>query len=275
MNYVETYSEACGVRSFGGRARGLARHTALSVLAPFSRPAKTPVLRLLYCHHVFDDERAGFAAALDYLMSIGDFLNTKDVLRVVSGERRLTRHAFHMSFDDGLKNIVTNALPILRERAIPAIMFVATEVTTDPARFPHLQRFQDTAPAFEHATWADLELARAQGFEVGSHTATHARLSEISGSEQRLEDEIAGSKHMLQRMLGTSDYIAWPYGTRADVDDRAIAMIEKAGYEACFGAFRGQIVHAVTDRFRIPRHHFEPHWPLSHIRYFALGAGER
>lgn len=275
MNGVENFRDARGRSALKGRIRRGARHGLLSLLGRWSRPSSIPALRLLYCHSVFDDQRAGFAAAIDDLMHVGDFIGTKDVLGVLSGERVLTRHAFHMSFDDGQKNIVSNALPILRERAIPAILFVSTSVITNPAAFPHLQRLQFDSPGkYEHAGWSDLQRACADGFEVGSHTKTHARLSEISAFAPQMEDEIAGSKRELERRLGRCDYISWPYGGRADIDDLSLSAIERAGYHACFGAYRGRIVPGVTSRFNIPRHHFEPHWPLSHIRYFAHGAGE-
>jgi hypothetical protein len=89
-----------------------------------------------------------------------------------------------------------------------------------------------------------------------------------------MHEAIVCSKVEIERILGRCDYIAWPYGGLADIDEVSLSAIQKAGYHACFGAFRGQIIPGVTNRFKIPRHHFEPHWPLSHIRYFAHGAGE-
>ena len=90
-----------------------------------------------------------------------------------------------------------------------------------------------------------------------------------------MEDEIFGSKADIERQLGMPcPYISWPYGRLSDADDRSLAMVREAGYEACFGAWRGQVLPGHTDQFSIPRHHFEPQWPLSHVRYFASGARE-
>ena len=44
-----------------------------------------------------------------------------------------------------------------------------------------------------------------------------------------------------------------------------------AGYEALFRAYRGDVSPARIDRWSIPRNHFEPYWPLAHVRYFARG----
>ncbi len=274
-DYARLYPEARGYLSFRDRLRSIVRHGVLSVIGPLSWPSPTPSLRLLYCHHVFDDERAGFETAVDALMGIGEFISTSDVLDVIAGKRALTRHAFHISFDDGFQNILTNALPFLRARNIPRLMFVATRIIDDPSAFPHLQRlYPPGRKKVRHASWAELEEAHAQGLEIGSHARSHPYLSRISPSDRELEDEVMGSQDELQRRFGKCEYFSWPYGGLVDVDQKSLATVERAGYRACFGAFRGQVVPGVTDRFRIPRHHFEPNWPLSHVRYFAQGGSE-
>ena len=91
-----------------------------------------------------------------------------------------------------------------------------------------------------------------------------------------MHDEILGSKHDLENKLGIScDYISWPYGRLSDSNESALAFIKTSGFHACFSAVRGKLIPGKTDAFAIPRHHFEPHWPLSHIKYFALGGMER
>ncbi len=274
-DYARLYPEARGYLSFRDRLRGIARHGILSVIGPLSRPSPVPALRLLYCHHVFDDERARFESTIDALMGIGEFISTADVLDVIAGKRALTRHAFHISFDDGFQNILANALPALRARSIPSLMFVATRIIDDPSAFPHLQRlYPPGRKKVRHASWAELEDAHGQGLEIGSHARSHPYLSRISPSDRELEDEVMGSREDLRRRFGACDYFSWPYGGLVDVDRKSLAMVERAGYRACFGAFRGQVVPGATDRFRIPRHHFEPNWPLSHVRYFTQGGGE-
>ena len=66
-------------------------------------------------------------------------------------------------------------------------------------------------------------------------------------------------------------YISWPYGRITDVDKASLGMMKNAGYQACFGAFRGSVIPKATDMFSIPRSHFEVHWPISHVKYFARG----
>jgi peptidoglycan/xylan/chitin deacetylase (PgdA/CDA1 family) len=124
--------------------------------------------------------------------------------------------------------------------------------------------------------WDDLRQMSDDGFEIGSHTRTHRRLSEISGHPSLLRDEIEGSAKQIEDRLGVRcDYISWPYGQTRDADATSISMMKESGYRACFGAYRGSVIPAATSRYAIPRHHFELQWPLSHILYFAKGHWER
>ena len=246
---------------------------ARSLVADQSGP---PALRLLYCHYVFDDQRRDFATLIESLQRIGDFVRTDDVVDIIEGQRPVTRNLFHLSFDDGFRNVITNAFPILAERGISAIFFVPTAIISADggAAESYCRGTLKYSSTIELANWDDLARARAAGFDVGSHTRTHTRFKHISASSAAVEDEIAGSKADLEKHLGVGDYISWPYGRIGDADLPSLKAVERAGYRACFGAFRGKIVPNETDKYRIPRHHFEVQWPLRHVTYFARGAME-
>jgi len=109
------------------------------------------------------------------------------------------------------------------------------------------------------------------GFEVGSHTQSHARLADVS-DPARLELEITGSKRAIEKELGTEcRYFAWPFGRWRDVGEEAIDMVVSSGYHGCFGGYRGSVICGKTTPWRIPRHHLDASWPWAHIRYFACG----
>jgi len=120
--------------------------------------------------------------------------------------------------------------------------------------------------------WEDLQEISASGNDIGSHTRTHKRLSDISGDFKVLKNEIIGSKDEIELQLGIEcKYISWPYGRLTDKDKISIDMVQDAGYKACFGAYRGTIVPGETAVYSIPRHQVELHWPIAHIEYFARG----
>lgn len=251
--------------------RSFARSAALTALGYVSRPSPTPVLRLIYCHHVFDAHRIGFENHIVRLSKMGRFVSTETVISVLSGAAPIEQNLFHLSFDDGFKNVVTNALPVLIDYGIPAAFFVPTlqVQAADGSASPY------ATSEIEMATWDDLGRAAERGLEIGSHTRTHARFSDISDSPAAIEDEIYGSKADIEMNLGRPcRYISWPYGRVSDADTLSLQAVERAGYDACFGAFRGRVEPSVTNRFAIPRHHFEADWPASHVRFFANGGLE-
>ena len=236
-----------------------------------------PVLRLLYCHYVFDDQVRAFERILRELQRLGRFVTTAEALDVLHGRRALDGPAFHLSFDDGFANVASNAAPLMRRLGVPAAFFVPSAIVgADAARVrEYCLETTRYAAVVDVASWDQLRAMADAGFDIGSHTRTHARFSEMSASPERLRDELEGSKADIERELGgPCRYISWPYGQAGDADARSLGAVRRAGYEACFSASRGHVRSGVGDPWRVPRHHFEPQWPLSHVRHFALGARE-
>jgi peptidoglycan/xylan/chitin deacetylase (PgdA/CDA1 family) len=220
---------------------------------------------------VFDDQQKSFRNHIARLTKLGRFVSTDTVIDIVSGTVTVKENLFHISFDDGFKNVLTNALPVLNDYGVCAAFFVPTlqVQAADGSKNPY------ATSDIEMATWDDLGRAAEKGLEIGSHTRTHARFSDISNSPAAIEDEILGSKADIEENLGRPcRYISWPYGRLSDADPVSLQAVERAGYAACFGAYRGRVEPGSTDRFAIPRHHFEANWPVSHVRFFANGGLE-
>lgn len=122
-----------------------------------------------------------------------------------------------ITFDDGHRSVFDKALPVLERLGLKATVFVCTELVggvlpTDPS-----------APAL---SWSELrELAEA-GWEIGSHTATHARLTMLSDVELRAE--LRDSREHIESELGSvCSSLAYPYGL---VDRRVEEEAASAGY---------------------------------------------
>lgn len=268
--YATTSSEVVRPPS----ARGAIRDIALSLLAMIRRKPSSSFLRCLYCHYVFDDQLEQFSQVIELLKKCGTFVNTDTCVQMLQGKKAISGRYFHLSFDDGFRNNFTNALPVLKKHGVPAIFFVPTSLvsadrTTAQRYCSETTRYRAT---IEMIRWEELAETISQGFEIGSHTRTHCRLSSISVGSQVMREEIHGSKSDLEKNLGVEcKYISWPYGTLDDVDNSSLYAVRDAGYNACFGAFRGTIIPNKTNRFCIPRHHFEVEWPIQHIQYFAEG----
>jgi len=257
-----------------GRSRGFLRSATLHTLSLLDRSLGDRFLRCLYCHNVFDDQLERFERLLLHLKHQGTFIDTETCLQMLKGEKVIDNRYYHLSFDDGFRNNFINAFPILKKHHIPCIFFVPSsliDINWDKTKKYCLET-AGYKGVIETLKWEDLLEMVSSGYEIGSHTRTHSRLTTISNDPKLLEDAVLGSKKELEAHLGVEcRYISWPYGRLTDKDTISLEIIKRAGYRASFGAFRGLVIPQVTNIFSIPRHHFEVHWPLSHVEYFSRG----
>lgn len=168
-----------------------------------------------------------------------------DVVRWQRGELTLPSRAVAVTFDDGLRDVLTAAQPILAEYGIPATAFIAPGLLLGHA--PHAS-YRPTRPFL---TMAEVvELGRA-GFTIGSHALTHPILAELSADAA--DYELRQSRRMLEDACGAAvTLLAYPYGTRRTVSPREYELARAAGYEAAFLDMTAPLVVG-SDPFALPR----------------------
>jgi peptidoglycan/xylan/chitin deacetylase (PgdA/CDA1 family) len=87
--------------------------------------------------------------------------------------------------------------------------------------------------------------------EVGAHTRTHARLSNLSANAQK--QEIFDSKHRLEALLGHQiKSFSYPFGSRDDYNKASIKLTKEADFACACSNFQGY-VHRWSDPFQLPR----------------------
>lgn len=110
-------------------------------------PRRRGVLTILTYHRV-DDPGArpdlmpslvsanptAFAEQVDLLARAFDVVSLPDVLDALDRPERLPRRAVLITVDDGYRDFMTNAWPVLRAKGLPATLFVATAFANDPER---------------------------------------------------------------------------------------------------------------------------------------------
>lgn len=154
-----------------------------------------------------------------------------------------------ITFDDAYLSVQDRARPLLDEYGFPATVFVPTAFAgrDGPMAWPGIDQWLDGEHEAELApmNWDQLRALAQHGWEIGSHTHTHPRLSELGDGP--LAEELARSRTECERELGAPcESISYPYG---DHDPRVVEATRAAGYAA-----------ACTLPARI--HHAEPlRWP--------------
>jgi len=154
---------------------------------------------------------AAFEEQLDWLASQG--FQTVSLNDLVDSRRRhapLPDKAIILTFDDGKADALGIVLPALRKRGMRASFFVVTSLV---GRAGYL-------------TWDGVRALADAGMEIGSHTATHPRLPDLS--DERVQDELRESRLRLQAELHRPiEALAYPYNSvRARIEEAARA----AGY---------------------------------------------
>ena len=151
----------------------------------------------------------------------------------------------HVTFDDGLCSI-RGAIELLVSLRVPATVFVCPGYADD-GRPLDVGRLAFVGGEHERQTldWNELRQLVGLGVEIGSHTNTHARLTQLTDAE--LRDELHGSKERLEDELARPcAFLSYPFGEQ---DARVRAAARAAGYAAAF-AIPG---YGRFDRFAFPR----------------------
>ena len=131
-----------------------------------------------------------------------------EVAAAIRERRALPPRAVALTFDDGYRNVYTEAFPTLAQYGFTATVFLITEYCGRDNAWP------GQGPGIERAAllaWPEIaEMSRA-GIEFGSHTATHPDLTRIS--PERAGQELKQSKAMIEDRLGRPvTAFAYPYG---------------------------------------------------------------
>lgn len=234
-----------------------------------------PGLYTLCYHQVPEAQQDRFAAQLRHLGRYGDFIDADGAAERLAAGWPARDRAFLVTFDDGYADTFEVARPVLRALGIPGIVFLISDwIDAPPSTPPGLDRATSLSPSGRlYMRRAEIAAWCADGLDIGSHTATHQRLSRLDRA--RVADEIARSRRDLAALTGREiRHFACPWGVAGhDFDpehDPALAL--ESGYRTFFTTRRGRAL-SEADLPAMPRHVVEPHWPVSDFE--ALMGGRR
>ena len=157
-------------------------------------------------------------------------LAMRDLEPYLRGEKR--GRVVGITFDDGYRNNVQNALPVLMKHGFGATCYAVSgmigAVNSWDREVGVAQK--PLMSAKDWRVWLE------KGMEVGSHTRTHADLSKLGADEAARE--IALSRHELEDGLQCEvRHFCYPYG-RFDTTHRQ--LVQAAGYVTATTTHRGR-----------------------------------
>jgi peptidoglycan/xylan/chitin deacetylase (PgdA/CDA1 family) len=146
-----------------------------------------------------------------------------------------------ITFDDAYLSVLEVGKPLLDELGLPATVFVPTDYPDVPERPMAWDGIdQWLSGPHEHElsplSWSQLGALADAGWEIGSHTSSHPRLTTLP--DDALGRELSESRAKLEERLGRPcTTLAYPYG---DHDQRVVRATADAGYVAA-GTLPGRL----------------------------------
>jgi peptidoglycan/xylan/chitin deacetylase (PgdA/CDA1 family) len=126
-------------------------------------------------------------------------------------KRPLSGRAVILTFDDGYRDFLTEAWPLLAKYGFSATVFLVAGMVGQTNKWD--RHYGQEMPLLD---WEEIRELQKEGIEFGSHTLNHRPLTELSN--EQVVREAARSKTILEQNLGTHiPAIASPYGASDDV----------------------------------------------------------
>lgn len=166
-------------------------------------------------------------------------------LAATSGPAADGRPRVAITFDDAFENFGGEAWPRLRDRGLPATVFVVSGHVGRTNLWGG--RPSPGIPELPLLSWPALAAAAGEGAAIGAHSRSHPHLPDLAPGA--LADEIAGCQQDLAGRLGRAvTHFCYPYG---DVSDAVAAVVSRHYALACTTAYR--VVDDRDHALRLPR----------------------
>lgn len=183
-----------------------------------------------------------FRSQLDYLTARG-WRNVR-ISESIRPDDPSDGSRFAVTFDDGYLSVYEHACPALAERSMTATVYVVAGAV---GGINEWDRKAGDQKENMMSAGQIRELAET-GFDIGSHTMRHPRLTTLSDEE--MQAEIEDSKKALEDIIGREvTSFSYPYG---DYDGRVLEAAIRAGYADAVTTRLGMVIEG-TSPFEIPR----------------------
>lgn len=194
-------------------------------------------LRVLLYHDIAPGDQDNFSAQMRWLKQSWNFVSVSQFEEMVSGRVPVRGRNLLLTFDDGFSSNRIIAEKILNPMGIQALFFVVSGLVGLEDRL-HARRLiassvcpgtraEELPKHWSNMGWGDLEALLEQGHVVGSHTASHARLSEIE-CEAELDREIVSSAEDLEQRLRTPiHHFSYTFGDLASFSEAGLAIARR------------------------------------------------
>jgi len=248
--------------------RAFMRNLVLDVAGTFAVPQ--PGIHILNGHQICNGlitEKAKdkFRILLQQLSHYVEFIRFEEAVKLILAKTKVDNPLVAFSFDDGFADCEPIA-DVLQEFGVNAAFFINPNFVEGNDEY--IDKFLKTivfTPDKQPMRWDKIKQLQAAGHIIGAHTMDHYLIN--TTDTEALKYQIEYSKEVIEKNLGVAcDYFAFPYGRLEHANTQSIELacrcypyvFSQSDYKHYF-SFDGKVIN---------RRHFEPFWPLRHVKYF-------
>jgi peptidoglycan/xylan/chitin deacetylase (PgdA/CDA1 family) len=170
-------------------------------------------------------------------------ISLEDWISAMARHERLRGKPVILTFDDGYRDFLTAAMPVLRAHGFSATVFLVADRIGGMSDWD--SGYGEPSPLL---SWAEVRALRDAGIEFGSHSSVHRKMTAMSRTE--LTEDMVRARAILEEGLATCvKTLAYPYGSQNDFVGDIIADL---GFQAALTCEPG-ISRFGDDLLRLPR----------------------
>lgn len=158
---------------------------------------------VLYFHHVGKPFDSYLSISTEEFTQLVDLVCTvADEYRTMAGSETID---FQFTFDDGYRDTLHHALPVLESRGLRSTLFVNSSTIGRSIEVNGSRR------PYATVTWSELVESSRRGHSIGAHGYRHARWDSLNVAD--VDAEVAGDLRCFDEHLGLRpSAFAFPYG---------------------------------------------------------------
>lgn len=205
-------------------------------------------MRSIITLHSVDERGSVLSISTSQLESLLDSIEKSGHTIVALSE--LLRHPgipdrVAITFDDALASVAEEGLPLLARRGLVAAVFVVADRVGLDNAWPGQP---DGIPTTPTMGWGELEALAEAGWEIGSHSVTHAKLTDLP--DDQVIDEIERAHVTIAERFGRDpEVFAYPYGAVDSRVQRLAGLFHRFG----LGGRLSPLDSAVDHPLALPR----------------------
>lgn len=245
--------------------RTFIRARVLDFLGFFAKPKKG--IHILNGHRIQNEvEPETFKKQMEELSKLVKFVRIETAIEMIHNKLEPQEPIVAFTFDDGFMDCYDIFAPVLEQYSINAMFFVNPNYVEGDSDY--IQDFNDhivMTPSKKPMRWSHLQELSKRGHVIAAHTMDHYMIN--SDDIETLKYQISDCKSIIEKNIGKPcDYFAFPYGKLTQANNKSIDIacatykyvFSQSDYKEYF-SFDGRVIN---------RRHFEPFWPVNHVKYF-------